>query len=52
MKEGNAIVKDWKKRFFILDGDQLSYYRKKGVCIIENIINIHKNLYFKRKKNL
>ena len=31
LKEGNAIVKDWKKRYFILEGESLTYYKKKGV---------------------
>ena len=33
LKEGNNIVKDWKRRWFILNEDKLTYYNKKGVCI-------------------
>lgn len=34
LKEGNNLVKDWKKRWFILRDDKLTYYKKKGVNII------------------
>ena len=31
LKEGNNLVKDWKRRWFVLKDDRLTYYKKKGV---------------------
>lgn len=31
LKEGNARIKDWKRRWFVLDGGALTYYKKQHV---------------------
>jgi hypothetical protein len=33
MKEGNNLVKDWKKRWFVFTQMELRYYKKEGVCL-------------------